>query len=869
MVGEREDDWHVGAASRRPLMAFRRFQDGRRNTAPTTSDEAPSAMAARRLGKTPRLLLPSSCLLLATGLGLFFAALSPAFAGQTITIDGSSGGGSGVVSHDVYGNGTLPDGDAPTSNDPSTLTNPANGNTVNINSTMNGNVSGGANSGFTDSDRTASGNIVNINNGGLVSNGVVDGGYALYGGISTFGTATATGNSVVIKGGMVNLGVLIMGGSAYNSASGDSTATNNSVTISGGTISGGMTLGFISGGIAGGTIVGGYADCSGGANNITASNNSVIINGGTINSYVVTSFSSLITASWVGGGYAGGGFSGASASTASDNSVIINNGTINAPVVGGITVNANGSTAAAIRNSISISGGIVNGDVIGGYAAFSSENTATGNIVTISGNPVFDANATGLYGGYIDGVGDPYTGNILNLRSPITVASAQNFQVWNFYLPSTMTVSDTMLTVTGSADLGASATVNVGISGASSPLKAGDTVTLINAGTLTGSLANSSSKGEGMQGVTLLYGFDLNKDSNQLSATVTSVGANPQAKTISSAPAAALTTVNIAGNTASTTGVSQAVQAASAPDSAPTGTKADTEKVAVGGIVGVAQSSTNARPFGSISGGHMSYDTGSSVDVNSMALIAGLSRASDLTLGRLTLGGFFEGGYGRYNADSGAAGMTVHGDGNIENIGAGVLGRLDLAQFGEGIAAGRFYTDGSLRFGRVKSDFSSSDLRDMNGTVASFDTQAWYYGLHVGGGYLLGISDTSQADLYVRYLWSHQNGDDVTLSTGEEVNFDAVNSHRTVVGGRYTWVAKSWLVPYVGAAWEHEFDGKAGSSTHGMEIATSSLVGETGMGEVGVNIGSNEGRFAFDLGVQGYVGMREGVSGTFRLVYRW
>ena len=741
MVEEREDDWHVGAASRRPLLAFHRFHDGRRNTAPTTSDEAPSAMAARRLGKTPYLLLPSSCLLLATGLGLFCASLSPAFA-QTITIDGTSGGGTGAVNHNVYGNGTQPDGDEPSPSDPTSLPNPANNNTVKINS------------------------------------GATVNGYYVIGGESNnpYGDTTpVTGNSVIISGGAVTGDII--GGLASNGV----TVTGNSVTISGGTVTG--------------NVIGGHTD-DGSGNNPTATGNSVTITGGTVNA-------------WIIGGRAWG---------------------------------------------------------LGDAAM------ATGNTVTISGSP--DLSSSELFGGDTGGSGagpndDFRTGNTLNLHSSITVASAQNFENWNFYLPSTMANGGTMLTVTNTADLGTNAKVNVGIDGASSPLKVGDTVTLINAGTLAGTLANTSSKGEGMQGLTLLYGFDLSQNGNNLGATVTSVGVNPQSKAVSAVVPATLNTVNLMANTVSTSGVSQAVQAAAAPDSAPAGTKADTEKVAVGGVVGVAQSSTNARPFGSISGGHMSYDTGSSVDVNSMALIAGLSRASDLTLGRLTVGGFFEGGYGRYNADSGAAGMTVHGDGNIENIGAGVLGRLDLAQFGEGIAAGRFYTDGSLRFGRVKSDFSSSDLRDMAGIAASFDTQAWYYGLHVGGGYLMGISDTSQADFYVRYLWSHQNGDDVTLSTGEEVNFDAVNSHRTVVGGRYTWVAKSWLVPYVGAAWEHEFDGKAGSSTHGMEIATSSLVGETGMGEVGVNMGSNEGRFAFDLGAQGYVGMREGISGTFRLVYRW
>lgn len=107
----------------------------------------------------------------------------------------------------------------------------------------------------------------------------------------------------------------------------------------------------------------------------------------------------------------------------------------------------------------------------------------------------------------------------------------------SFYVPSTMTAGNTLLSVRGmgTADIGNS-TVRVGIEGSSSPLSAGDAITLIEApdGTLNGDPANKTSKGEGMQGVTLLYQFDLAKSDKRLTATVTGAPkTDPRAKALS------------------------------------------------------------------------------------------------------------------------------------------------------------------------------------------------------------------------------------------------------------------------------------------------------------------------------------------------
>jgi hypothetical protein len=69
----------------------------------------------------------------------------------------------------------------------------------------------------------------------------------------------------------------------------------------------------------------------------------------------------------------------------------------------------------------------------------------------------------------------------------------------------------------------------------------------------------------------------------------------------------------------------------------------------------------------------------------------------------------------------------------------------------------------------------------------------------------------------------------------------------------------------IGAVYEHEFDGKARATTNGFAIDAPSLCGDTGIGELGLSLKpSKDLPLSFDLGVQGYVGQREGVTGSLQ-----
>ena len=264
------------------------------------------------------------------------------------------------------------------------------------------------------------------------------------------------------------------------------------------------------------------------------------------------------------------------------------------------------------------------------------------------------------------------------------------------------------------------------------------------------------------------------------------------------------------------------------------------------------------------SGGWSRYNSGSHVDVSGASIIAGLAWKPELSNGRITFGPFFEAGWGSYNTDNSFSNAAdVEGDGTTEYYGGGLLGRYDASCGG--------YVEASARVGGVRNDYDSDDLRDpLTGRKADYDKTRTYYGAHAGLGYVWSISEQAALDMYAKYFWTHQEG--FSTDVGEDpYTFDDADSHRLRGGARFSYAINEQIVPYIGAAYEHEFDGKIKASTHGVyKVDRPDLEGGTGMGELGLTIKPEaDSGFSMDLGVQGYVGVREGVTGSLRLKYEF
>ena len=607
-------------------------------------------------------------------------------------------------------------------------------------------------------------------------------------------------------------------------------------------------------------VFGGRSDSA-----LTVTNNTVTISGGNITGFAHAAYNAHGPSDALGnatgntlqieGGTIGASVSGAVAGNlAQNNTVIMTGGKVKGDVWG-----AYSSLGTATNNTVTLSGGTVVKNVYGGYIE-DGKGSATYNTITLSGAPTIGGT---LYGGSSTETADVRTGNTLEVRSVGLSAQGlegQSFQHLRFYLPASIRANDTMLTITNNVNITTPAgqeatTVGVGIMGGGTPLAAGDKVNLIKtSGTLSADAAIPNTI-TGMSGISTVYNFTIGTDPNTLWAEVegeTVSGGTVSDPAIRKSPAE--------GRAASTTMVTQGADLAAGQGMINARQAASAVSRSGADAVGLGMAS-----FGAISGGTSRYNSGSHVDVDSFSLMTGLAKRWEGSTIDWLAGVFFEAGWGSYNSYNGMAnGSTVKGKGDSRYYGGGMLGRLDVT---EGLASG-VYAEASFRAGKLYSDYRSKDLNPALGQ-ASYDTDASYYGAHAGLGYLWTLNDKASLDMYGKYFWVHTTGSSVNI-LGDPVTFKAADSHRTRLGTRLSYAVSSDITPYIGVAWDYEFDGKTDSVVAGLDTPAPSLKGSTGMGELGLTWKPAAASvLSVDFGVQGYVGMRQGVNGNMQLRFEF
>ncbi len=694
---------------------------------------------------------------------------------------------------------------------------------------------GGATSGSGNvEDNTVTADGANLK---TVTGGMASGGGNAVRNIVTLNDTNATDNVIggkTTKNGKANYNEIIISGSSElgyfvfgGSCSGDGEASYNKVTMSGGYVDYGIYGGYssksaaVSGnkvlissaGHAGYHVYGGYSDSG------NVKDNKVSVNGGQIDYNV----------------YGGSSKSG----DVTDNMVSISNGEVKKDIYGGYS-----ESGDATGNKVFINGGVVKGDVLGG--ATDGIGEAIGNIVEITNASGVNPTISGtIYGGYGKNASDVRTGNTLNIYTKGLISkNVRNFENYNFYLPADTVNGETILTLTnaGGTDISGS-NVNVGLEGSASTLQSGDKVSLLT--NTNGITANGVTYGKLQQGVSIEYEFitGLSADGQSIVATVAGGSDYPTAKTTEQAKSpvetqlAAAAFLNSGADTVAGSCIANAVQMA-------------------GG--------TTAEMFGAMSGGSMRYKSGSYADVHGYNMALGLAKAVTNNAGKLTYGSLLEYGWGNYTShlDSG-----IRADGNTKYYGIGLLARQDN---NDGV-----YYEGSLRYGRMDADYASGDLIGAGGSkvFADYDSSSSYYGAHLGIGKVNKINDTTKADLYAKLFYTHQGGDSVTLGgegNGEVYDFDAVDSTRARVGARLSKDYGERSSGYVGLAYEYEFDGEARATVKGLSTPLPSIKGSSGLLEIGYILqpkGVNDPMI--NIGLQGWGGKKQGVSGSVNFVWKF
>jgi outer membrane autotransporter protein len=267
--------------------------------------------------------------------------------------------------------------------------------------------------------------------------------------------------------------------------------------------------------------------------------------------------------------------------------------------------------------------------------------------------------------------------------------------------------------------------------------------------------------------------------------------------------------------------------------------------------------------FVSFEGGRSRYGSSSNnYDLDSIMGLVGLNCSSNLSNGVLTMGGFVDFGLGSFDTMGILGGRKIEGEGDLKRIGGGVMARFEF----DTPKLNNFYLDSSLRFGQLKQDYSSQDIRNSQ-NEAKFETTSAYFGAHIGLGRNFKIFETSMLDLYGRFSYNYLRGDQAMVDGTAPVDFRAASSQVARVGARLTKNVSPHLNLQFGLGFEEEFGGKTKASTCGYEINEVDVSGGTAVAELG--IGYKKGGktpISFNFGIDGYVGRRKGLAGTLNFV---
>ena len=698
-----------------------------------------------------------------------------------------------------------------------------------------------------------SGNIVTFSQGATLHD--LMGGYLK----STTSTSDVSGNKVFIAGGAFNNAVAtdpaprIYGGAT----DGSGTATRNVLQITGGTIGNATHA----------------ADVIGGRSATGAAEENHVVLGS-------AEPGATPTAPTLKGNVTGG-----YGATATDNTVEILAGTLTGNVYGGYATTAGtpattgasptAEVSALRNNKVTLRDGVtVTGNVYGAYAAANASNMTAAT----------DSNTIDLYKAVIDGTlyggmaqdasrNDVVSGKNNTLAVHARGAKADDFvgvQNLHFYVPAGTTAADqeTMLTLDNVAapaapTAGAPTTkdlshVNVGVklAGNRPSLKVGDAVSLMkvykdNTTDAAHAVAITSdtplvNKTTGMQGISLRYGFDLltreaeagSGKNNELYATVTSASVNPDTKSLAETRAASLAFLTSGSDLLTDAAMTAAMEVAATPASESQAGRARVDGAPKEYRMWAVQNVSSMR-----------LNSGSHVDAKGWGLNLGFAKQRVSGRNTLTYGPFVEYGKGSYDSylDDG-----LHGSGNMDYLGVGVMAK---SQSENGA-----YVEGSVRVGRVKSDYAGT----IDNTHTTYDSSSTYYAGHLGVGQEKQLKNGNTIETYAKYFFTHQGGDTAKLSTGEVYDFDAADSHRIRFGTRYT-SKKGDASFYTGLAYEYEFGNDIAASFEGYNTPSPSLTGGTGILELGYRFTPQNGRATYGIQLMGMTGKRRGISGGVQM----
>lgn len=165
----------------------------------------------------------------------------------------------------------------------------------------------------------------------------------------------------------------------------------------------------------------------------------------------------------------------------------------------------------------------------------------------------------------------------------------------------------------------------------------------------------------------------------------------------------------------------------------------------------------------------------------------------------------------------------------------------------------------------LKSEMSNA-LSDGTGKYG-YESEAAYYGAHIGVGRLISLDGGKTLDVYGKFYHTYTEGDSFNVA-GDEFAFDAIYSDRLRIGARLNTNEADKFSAYYCLAYEYEFNGDAKMRAAGLETPKQSLKGSSYMLETGVNYKpSPQSPWSLDLNLRDYADEREGASVSMQANY--
>ena len=270
-------------------------------------------------------------------------------------------------------------------------------------------------------------------------------------------------------------------------------------------------------------------------------------------------------------------------------------------------------------------------------------------------------------------------------------------------------------------------------------------------------------------------------------------------------------------------------------------------------------------PFAAARVGKYDLDVRDDLETNVISGLLGYA----VNLQGSEIGAFVEMGHGTYDTKTAAASPLgkIRGDGKHNYVGLGVYGNYTTPWEW-------LHFTGYVKGGWLRNEFSAP----IAGVSVDFDRTSNYWGAHLGMYGEVQAAEKIKNRTFLNYFYDGRESESYEASgssavAGARFHFDALNVHRVQAGSLFEYQHSSALRPYAAVTYEYAFkadaEGSARDHIGTLAMNGTDLEGSTGILSLGWTFMNRAKTFEFDGGVNGYVGVRKGVSAQLQAAWKF